>query len=89
MPRPNAREAKQDPRPKELERLIQKRANLAANDVQGNLEGRGARKVGPHMIGARAGCLGGRAWYVLCALLCAFSHSRTQLSLLCLQWKTQ
>ena len=37
-PRPNARKAKPDPRLKELERLIQKRANLAANHVQGNLE---------------------------------------------------
>ena len=37
-PRPNARKAKPDPRRKQLEKLIQKRANLDANDVQGNLE---------------------------------------------------
>ena len=32
------RKAKPDPRRKQLEKLIQKRANLDANDVQGNLE---------------------------------------------------
>ena len=37
-PHPRARKAKPDPRLKELEKLIQKRANLQANDVQGNLE---------------------------------------------------
>ncbi len=37
-PRPNARKPKPDPRRKKLEKLIQKRANLDANDVQGNLE---------------------------------------------------
>ena len=35
-PRPNARKAKPDPRLKQLENLIEKRARLKTNDVQGN-----------------------------------------------------
>ena len=37
-PRPNARKVKADPRIKQLDKLIQRRANSNANDVQGNLE---------------------------------------------------